>query len=159
VIGMQLIPILHKSEVELGLEQPQIQAHRKADRKTMGIVIAIIATFIVGGYLLGNISLPNVSMGSIFDPLPIYKNGLGAVNGYVIGTPQIPIIGTIIVAAEQSGQYHTASVGIESDGKYVFQDLKPGVYMLIAFFPDGEHRVMNNIQVEPNSVQTLVFKY
>ena len=68
-------------------------------------------------------------------PHPVYKNGLGAVNGYVIGSPEVPILGTIMVAAEQSGQFRTASVGIEPDGKYVFQDLKPGKYMMIAFFP------------------------
>ena len=140
-------------------KQQQLQGHGNADRKTMGIVIAIIATFLIGGYLLVNIPLPDVSMGSIFDPLPIYKNGLGAVNGYVIGSPEVPILGTIMVAAEQSGQFPTESVGLEDDGKYVFQDLKPGKYMLMAFFPNGEYRVMNNIQVEPNSVQTLVFKY
>lgn len=43
------------------------------------------------GYLLVNIPLPNVDMGFIFDPLPVYKNGLGSVNGYVIGSPEVPI--------------------------------------------------------------------
>ena len=64
-----------------------------------------------------------------------------------------------MVAAEQSGQLGTVSVGLEPDGKYVFQDLKPGKYIMIAYFPDGKYKVMNNIQVEPNSVQTLIFKY
>ncbi len=156
---MQLTPIVCKSDVDMYQQQQQIQGHGHADRKTMGIVIAITATFIIGGYLLVNIPLPNVSMGSIFDPLPVYKNGLGSVNGYVIGSPEVPIIGTIMVAAEQSGKFQTVSIGLEPDGKYVFQDLKPGVYILIAFFPDGEYRVTNNIKVEPNSVQTLIFKY
>jgi hypothetical protein len=156
---MQITPIVCKSDVDMYQQQQQIQGHGHADRKTMGIVIAITATFIIGGYLLVNIPLPNVSMGSIFDPLPVYKNGLGAVNGYVIGSPEVPILGTIMVAAEQSGKFQTVSIGLEPDGKYVFQDLKPGVYILIAFFPDGEYRVTNNIKVEPNSVQTLIFKY
>ena len=156
---MQLITIKHKNHKDLHQEQSSVRNHIRIHRNTVTTVIAIIATFIVLGYLLGNISLPNESMGSIFDPLPVYKNGLGAINGYVIGSPQIPILGTIMVAADQSGQFKTISVGLEPDGKYIFQDLKPGKYMIIAYFPDGEYKVMNNIQVESNSVQTLIFKY
>jgi hypothetical protein len=156
---MQVITIKHKSHNDLYQEKLKIRGNIKIQKKTLGIAIAIISIFVASVYTLVSIPLPNVSMGSIFDPHPVYKNGLGAVNGYVIGTLQVPILGTIMVAAEQSGHFQTESVGIEPDGKYVFQDLKPGKYMIIAFFPDGEYRVTNNITVEPNSVQTLVFKY
>ena len=87
------------------------------------------------------------------------RNGLGAVNGYVVGSPEVPILGTIMLAAEQSGQFRTVSMGVEPDGKYVFQDLNPGEYMIIAYFPNGEYKVMNNIEVEANSVKSLIFKY
>jgi hypothetical protein len=156
---MQVITTKHKINMKVPQKQLKIQGNIKVHKKAMAIAIAILSISIALVYTPGSISLPNVSMGSIFDPLPIYKSGLGAVNGYVIGSPQVPILGTIMVAAEQSGQFQTISTGIEPDGKYVFQDLKPGKYMMIAFFPNGEYRVINNIPVEPNSVQTLYFKY
>lgn len=156
---MQVITTKHKIHIEVPQKQLKIQGNIKVHKKTTAILIAILSISIALLYILGSISLPDVSMGSIFDPLPVYKSGLGAVNGYVIGSPEVPILGTIIVAAEQSGQFQTVSAGIEPDGKYVFQELKPGKYMMVAFFPNGEYRVINNIPVEPNSVQSLYFKY
>jgi len=156
---MQLITNKHKIYGDVYQEQLKVRGNIKVQKKIIGIVIATITIFITLAYILGSVPLPNVSMGSIFDPLPVYKNGFGAINGYVIGSPQNPILGTIIVAADQSGHFQTVSVGLEHDGKYVLQDLKPGKYMIIAFFPDGEYRVINNIPVESSSVQTLIFKY
>ena len=84
---------------------------------------------------------------------------LGAVNGYVVGSPELPVLGTIVVAAGQSGQFKTVSMDLTQEGKYVFQDLNPGEYIIVAYFPNGEYKVMNSIQVEPNSVKSLIFKY
>lgn len=128
-------------------------------RKTITINVALVSAILITGCLGSSMVSPSASMGSIFDPPPVYKNGLGAVNGYVVGSPEFPILGTIMVASEQSGQFRTVSVGLEPDGKYVFQDLNPGNYIIISYFPDGKYKVINNIQVEPNSVQTLIFKY
>ena len=108
---------------------------------------------------MGNISSPNATMGSIFDPLPVYKNGLGAVDGYVVSSSQSLVVGTIMVATEQGGLSKPVSVGLTPEGKFVFQDLNPGKYIIIAYFHDGTYRVLNNIEVNPNSVQTLIFKY
>ena len=131
----------------------------KLHRKTLLLSIAMISIFLIVGCLLNPLLPIDVSMESIYDTVPVYSNGLGAVNGYVVGLPELSILGTFMVAAEENGQFRTVSVGLEFDGKYVFQDLNPGKYMIIAYFPDGEYKVMNNIEVEPNSVQTLVFKY
>ncbi len=156
---MQLITIKHKNnEIQQTKQSPILNLFR-IHKKTITIGVTMMSTILVIGYLLNNISSPNATMGSIFDPLPIYKNGLGAVNGYVVGSPEVPILGTIMVAAEQSGQFRTVSMGVEPDGKYVFQDLNPGEYMIIAYFPNGEYKVMNNIEVEANSVKSLIFKY
>lgn len=128
-------------------------------RKTLLLSTTMISIILIVGCILDQLLPTDASMGSIFDPLPVYKNGLGAVNGYVVGSPEFPILGTIMVAAEQSGQFRTVSIDLEPDGKYVFQDMNPGKYIVIAYFPDGTYKVMNNIAVEPNSVQTLIFKY
>jgi len=156
---MQVITNKHKSCQVLQQEQSKILNLLKIHRKTITIGIAITSTILILGPLLGNISSPNATMGSIFDPLPGYNNGLGAVNGYAFTQSGLPAIGTIIIAAGQSGLAKTVSVDITSEGKYVFQNLNPGKYNIVAYFPDGEYRVLNNIQVEPNSVQTFVFKH
>ena len=156
---MQVITNKHKAYEVLQQEQSQILNLFKIHRKTITIGVAITSTILILGVLLGNISSPNASMGSIFDPLPGYNNGLGAVNGYVFSSSGLPALGTIIIAAGQTGLAKTVSVDITSEGKYVFQDLNPGKYTIVAYFPDGEYRVLNNIEVIPNSVQTLVFKY
>ena len=98
-------------------------------------------------------------MGSIFEPLPVYDNGLGAVNGYAFTSTGLPALGTIVIAAGQDGLSKTTSVELTQEGKYVIQDLNPGKYVIVADFPDGTYKVLNSIQVEPNSVQTLIFKY
>ncbi len=41
---------------------------------------------------------------SIFNPMLIYMNGQGAINGYMIGSSEFSILGTIITAVEQSGR-------------------------------------------------------
>lgn len=121
-------------------------------------MIALTSLLLVVGYITGGISLPNVSLGSIFDPLPVYKGGAGAINGYVIAPAHESTLGTIMVAAAQSDHFTTVSTGLGPDGKYVFEDLKPGKYIIIAFLPNGNYRVMDNILVQSNTVQTLTFK-
>jgi hypothetical protein len=156
---MQGTTLVYKNDEMMHLEPLQQRNFFNTHREIVLLSITMISIILIGGCLLNQLLPTDASMGSIFNPLPVYKNGLGAVNGYVIASSDLSKFGTIMVAAEQSGQFQTVSVGLEPDGKYVFQDLKPGKYMIIAFFPDGEYRVMNNIQVESNSVQTLIFKY
>jgi hypothetical protein len=155
---MQIITINHKDYEFEYQRQSLIQNNDNSHRRTIGIVIALSSLLLVIACVTGNISLPNVSLGSIFDPLPVYKNGSGAINGHVITAANESILGTIMVAAAQSDHFTTISTALGPDGKYIFEDLKPGKYMIIAFLPDGNFRVMNNIQVHPNTVQTLNFK-
>lgn len=156
---MQFMPKSHKIYKRESQKQLSFQENIKLYRKTIGIVIAVASIIVVIGFVLGSISLSNINIGTIFDPLPVYKNGFGVINGYVIGTSKISTIGTLMVAMEQRDDFTSILAGVESDGKYVFEDLKPGKYIIIAYFPDGKYKVMNNIQVQSNSVQSLNFKY
>ena len=156
---MQLITINHKDHKFESQRQSSIQSNDNTHGRTIGIVIALTSLLLVIGFVTGSISLPNISLGSIFEPLPVYKTGAGAINGYVIGSNQMSTIGTIMVAADQSDHFTTVSTGLQPDGKYVLEELKPGKYIVIAYFPDGNYRIMDNVLVQPNSVQTLTFKY
>ena len=156
---MQLITIKHKSNEIQQTKRSSILNLLRIHRKTITIGVTMISTILVIGYLLENISSPNATMGSIFDPLPVYDNGLGAVNGYAFTSTGLPALGTIVIAAGQDGLSKTTSVELTQEGKYVFQNLNPGKYVIVADFPDGTYKVLNNIQVEPNSVQTFIFKY
>ena len=156
---MQVITKKHKSNEIQQTTQSHILNLFRIHKKTITIGVTMMSTILVIGYLLENISSPDATMGSIFDPLPVYDNGLGAVNGYAFTSTGLPALGTIVIAAGQDSLTKTTSADITQEGKYVFQDLRPGEYVIVANFPDGTYKVLNNIQVEPNSVQTLIFKY
>ena len=128
-------------------------------KKTITIGVTMISTIVIVGYVSSNFSMSNATMGSIFNPLPAYDSGLGAVNGYVFTSSGFPALGTIVIAAGQDSLTKTTSAELNQEGKYVFQDLHPGEYVIVAIFPDETYKVLNNIQVEPNSVQTLILKY
>ncbi|MDN5846636.1 MAG: hypothetical protein L0H53_10230 [Candidatus Nitrosocosmicus sp.] len=64
-----------------------------------------------------------------------------------------------MIATGQEGIFKTISAELTQEVKYVFQDLNPGKYAIVADFPDDTCKVLNNIQVEPNSVQTFIFKH
>lgn len=156
---MQLITTKHKSNELQRTKESGIQNLFRTHKKTITIGVTMISTILIIWYLLDSISSPNATMGSIFNPLPAYDNGLGAVNGYVFTSLGLPALGTIVIAAGQDGLSKTTSADLTQEGKYVFQNLNPGKYVIVADFPDGTYKVLNNIQVEPNSVQTLIFKY
>jgi len=124
----------------------------------IAISVAIVAAILLTGYIGSNILSPAGSQGSIFDPLLVYKNGLGAINGYVLNELELPLIGTIMIAVEQGGLSKTTTLSVTDEGKFLFQDLDSGKYVIIAAFPDGTTSILNNVNVEPNSVQTLIFK-
>jgi hypothetical protein len=156
---MQYITIKHKHNEIQQTKQSHILNLLRIHRKTITISVTMISTILIIGYLLDSVSSPNATMGSIFDPLPVYDNGLGAVNGYVFTSSGLPALGTIVIAAGQDGLSKTTRTDLTQEGKYVFQNLNPGKYVITAYFPDGEYKVMNNLEVEPNSVQTLIFKH
>jgi hypothetical protein len=146
---MHLFPTFHKYQ--------KYECH--IHRKTIGIVLVSTSIITVTGCILESIPLPNISMDSTYYSLPVYKNDFGVIKGYVIGSPQISAPGTIMLAIEQRDDFTTVTTEVKLEGKYVFEDLKPRKYIIIAYFPDGKYRVMNNIQVQSNSVQSLNFKY
>ncbi len=123
------------------------------------ILIGVIAAIIIVGIAFSGGHAPNSSVGSVFNPLPVYKNGLGAINGYVYGPLGLPAVGATVVASEQTGSTITKTAFISIDGKYVMGNLEPGKYILTVAFPDGTSKVYSNINVDPDSVQTITVKY
>ena len=94
-------------------------------KKTITIGITMISTILILGYVLGNFSMSNATMGSIFNSLSAYKSGLGAINGYAYTSSGLPALGTIVIAAGQDSLTKTTSADLTQEGKYVFQDLRP----------------------------------
>ncbi len=125
------------------------------------LVAAAVGAILIIGFLFSGGTTPNSNnnIGSIFDPLPTYKSGLGSINGYVAGPLGLPAVGSTVIAAEQGGSAVTKSSFVSVDGKYLFRDLPPGEYILMVAFPDGANRVLDNIQVNAGSVQSINLKY
>ena len=123
-------------------------------------MVAVVGVVLITGYLLSGGTTPNNrGIGSIFEPMPTYKSGLGSINGYVSGPLDLPAVGSTVIAAEQAGAGVTKSSFVSVDGKYVFSDLSPGNYRITAAFPDGSNTSLDNVRVESGSVQTLNIKY
>ncbi len=123
-------------------------------------MVSVVGVILIVGYLLSGGTTPNNrGIGSIFEPMPTYKSGLGAINGYVAGPLGLPAVGSTVIATEQGGTAISKSSFISVDGKYVFSDLPPGEYILMVAFPNGENRVLDNIQVDAGAVQTINIKY
>ena len=131
-------------------------------RHQWGIILAVsvVGVILIVGYLLSGGTTPNNrGIGSIFEPMPTYKSGLGAINGYVAGPLGLPAVGSTVIATEQGGTAIAKSSFVSVDGKYVFSELPPGDYILMVAFPDGENRVLDNVQIDAGSIQTLNIKY
>ena len=156
---MQGITTVYKNEEIIHPEPLHQWNFFNTHRKALLLSITMISIILIVGCLVDQLLPTDASMGSIFDPLPTYKNGLGAVNGYAYSSSGMPALGTIVIAVGQDSLIKTTSTGLTEDGKYVLQDLNPGKYIIVADFPDDTYKVLNDIQVEPNSVQTLIFKY
>ena len=106
-----------------------------------------------------SITIPNNGIGSIFDPLPVYKTGLGAINGYAYGPSGLPAVDATAIVAEQGGLSETKVGSVSPDGKYIFQDLNPGNYIIVADFHDEVSKKLDNVVVGPGTIQTQYFKY
>ncbi len=145
------------SNVTDGRSTSLIKKHQ--NKITLGIIFGAIGAVLIGGLLLSGGTTPNSNIGSVFNPLPVYKSGLGAINGYVAGPLGLPAVGATVVATEQGGSAKSANAFISIDGKYVFSNLPPGEYILMVAYPDGVNKVLNQVSVDPGSVQTINFKY
>ena len=145
------------SKVTNGRSISLIKKHQ--NKITLGIIFGAIGAVLIGGLLLSGGTTPNSNIGSVFNPLPVYKSGLGAINGYVAGPLGLPAVGATVVATEQGGSAKSANAFISIDGKYVFSNLPPGEYILMVAFPDGVNKVLNHVSVDQGSVQTINFKY
>ena len=123
------------------------------------IFVVVIAAVIIIGFLLSGGTTPNSSIGSVFQPLPVYKSGQGAINGYVSGPLGLPAVGSTVIAAQQGGSGISANAFISVDGKYVFNNLPPGQYTIMVAFPNGVNKVLNNVTVDTGSIQSINIKY
>jgi hypothetical protein len=137
----------------------QSQNLLKKHKNKIIIGAIIVGAILLIGFLFSGGTTPNGSIGSIFKPLPVYKTSQGAINGYVYGPLGLPAVGASVVVAEQGGSAKASTAFISIDGKYVFQDLPPGQYIMIVAFPDGVNKVLDNIQIQAGSIQTINIKY
>ena len=64
-------------------------------------------------------------------------------------------MGSTVIAAEQGGTGVTETQFVSIDGKYVFSDLPPGNYIIMAAFPDGSSTSLDNVRIQAGSEQTL----
>jgi hypothetical protein len=140
-----------------GKQKSRIEKHKF--KIVLGIFVAVIAAVLIIGFLLSGGTTPNSNMGSVFQPLPVYKSGQGAINGYVSGPLGLPAVGSTVVAAQQGGSGVTKNAFISLDGKYVFDNLPPGQYIIMVAFPDGVNKVLDNVNVDTGSVQSINIKY
>ena len=108
------------------------RSERFVKKHQWGIILAVsvVGVVLIVGYLLSGGTTPNNrGIGSIFEPMPTYKSGFGAINGYVAGPLGLPAVGSTVIATEQGGTAISKSSFISVDGKYVFSDLPPGDYI------------------------------
>jgi hypothetical protein len=140
-----------------GKQTSRIERHKF--KIVLGIFVAVIVAVLIIGFLLSGGTTPNSNIGSVFQPLPVYKSGQGALNGYVSGPLGLPAVGSTVVAAQQGGSGVTQNAFISIDGKYVFTSLPPGEYIIMTAFPDGKNKVLDNVKVDAGSVQTINIKY
>jgi hypothetical protein len=140
------------SKVSNGKSRSFVQRHKI--KIVMGLIIAAV---LIAGFLLSGGTIPNSNIG--YKTLPVYKTGMGAINGYIGGPLGLPAVGTTIIAAQQGGKGVTENAVISIDGKYVFSSLPPGQYILMVAYPDGTNRVLNNVIVDTGSIQTINIKY
>jgi hypothetical protein len=138
--------------VSNGKSRSFVQRHKI--KIVMGLIIAAV---LIAGFLLSGGTIPNSNIG--YKSLPVYKTGMGAINGYIGGPLGLPAVGTTIIAAQQGGKGVTENAVISIDGKYVFSSLPPGQYILMVAYPDGTNRVLNNVIVDTGSIQTINIKY
>ena len=138
-------------------EADLLNKHRNIIFGTMAIVSILIVGYYLGGAT--SITIPNNGIGSIFDSMPVYKTGLGAINGYAYGPSGLPAADATVIVAEQGGLSETKIGSVSPDGKYVFQDLNPGHYVIVADFHDGVYKALYNVVVGPGTIQTQYFKY
>ncbi len=139
-------------------EQPQSFVKKHQWGITLGV--AVVGVILIVGFLFSGGTTPNNrGIGSIFEPMPTYKSGLGSINGYVAGPLGLPAVGSTVIAAEQGGTGITETKFVSVDGKYVFSDLPPGNYIMMTAFPDGSSTTLDNVRIQAGSVQTLNIKY
>ncbi len=121
---------------------------------------AVVGVILIVGFLLSGGTTPNNrGIGSIFEPIPAFKSGLGSINGYVAGPMGLPAVGSTVIAAEQGGTGITETQFVSIDGKYVFSDLPPGNYIIMAAFPDGSSTSLDDVRIQAGSVQTFNIKH
>lgn len=125
--------------------------------KKIAINAIIISLFMIIEYFVITHAIPSMSLGSIIDPLSIYQDGNGSVNGRVYDSFGAPISNITVIAADTGGLGNTTFTLTDVHGKFILSHLHPSQYSIIALFPSGNLGVKYNIKVDSNSLQTIVF--
>jgi hypothetical protein len=97
-------------------------------------------------------------------PMPVID--LGTVNGFVMGSDDLPVDGASVVVYKHMGLIDSAdknvgystSVITESDGSYSFDGLPSGVYKFTVTYPDAVVQTINSYAVWPSSSSSYVFR-
>ena len=134
--GANIYILLHMTAFSKSADGKQTTSRfeRHKFKIVLGIFVAVIFAVLIIGFLLSGGTTPNSNIGSVYQLLPVYKSGQGAINGYVSGPLGLPAVGSTIVAAQQGGSGVTQNAFISIDGKYVFNSLPHGEYIIMTSF-------------------------
>lgn len=138
-------------EADTKLESSEKKSgYRLALYTAVGVVGAIVlAGFIFSGGLTPNVSNSAQQLAPGSEP--------GLVHGFVAGPTGLPAIGATVLAVQQGTDF-AASAFVSVDGQYTL-NLPPGDYILVAAFPDGTDRIINNFEVSRGTSYELNISY
>jgi hypothetical protein len=126
-------------------------------RPVIYAVVGTVAAIAIAGLIISGGNLPNINQ----SPLTSTTSSVaptGALHGYVGGPTGLPAIGASVIAANQKTGF-TENAIIPVNGQYFLGDLPAGQYIVMAAFPDGTNKVVNEFQVDSGSNHELNFSY
>jgi hypothetical protein len=145
-------------------EPPRYERNDEHKSSSNMKMVAITAAGIVGavalvGFIISGGILPNANANNSNDNVNRGQipGVMGVVHGYVSGPAGLSAIGASVIAAEQSTGYDPNAF-VSVNGQY-FLDVPAGDYVIIAAYPDGSNRVVNDFKVTSGSGHQLDFAY
>jgi hypothetical protein len=136
----------------LSIKSPDRQSKSKY-RIAIYTAIGIIGAIALAGFIISGGNLPNSQNNQA---IPAGTEP-GLLHGYVAGPQGLPAIGASVLAVKQ-GEAFAASEFVSVNGQYEVS-VPPGNYIIVATYPDGTEKIVNDINVERGSNQELNFAY
>jgi hypothetical protein len=127
-------------------------------RPTIIAIVGVVAAIAIAGFIISGGNLPNINQSSTPSTTTSSVDPTGALHGYVGGPTGLPAIGASVIAANQETGF-TDNAIISLNGQYFLDNLPAGQYIVMAAFPDGTNKVVNQFQVESGSNHELNFSY